>query len=65
MSLLNKDISLSLFKSRTPKTITVSIKGEDRTYDVLNIIDFNNVRKRMSVNKHSSEDNCFYLCMNF
>lgn len=38
-----------VFKSRTPKTITVNICGTDRTYDVLNILDFNNVRKRMSV----------------
>lgn len=38
-----------VFKSRTPKTITVSIVGEERTYEVLNILDFNNVRKRMSV----------------
>lgn len=38
-----------VFKSRTPKTITVSILGEEKTYDVLNILDFNNVRKRMSV----------------
>lgn len=38
-----------VFKSRTPKTITVSIKGNEKTYDVLNILDFNNVRKRMSV----------------
>lgn len=38
-----------VFKSRTPKTITVNICGEDKTYEVLNILDFNNVRKRMSV----------------
>lgn len=38
-----------VFKSRTPKTITCMIKGEEKTYEVLNILDFNNVRKRMSV----------------
>ncbi len=38
-----------VFKSRTPKSITVEILGEERTYEVLNILDFNNVRKRMSV----------------
>jgi phospholipid-translocating ATPase len=38
-----------VYKSRTPKTITVIIKGEEKTYDVLNILDFNNDRKRMSV----------------
>lgn len=38
-----------VFIGRTPKTITVRITGEEKTYDVLNILDFNNVRKRMSV----------------
>lgn len=38
-----------VFKSRTPKTITVSILGEEKTFEVLNILDFNNDRKRMSV----------------
>jgi phospholipid-translocating ATPase len=37
-----------VFKSRTPKTITVWMRGEEKTFDVLNILDFNNVRKRMS-----------------
>jgi len=38
-----------VFKSRTPKSITVEILGEEKIYEVLNILDFNNVRKRMSV----------------
>jgi len=38
-----------VFKSRTPKTITVSVLGNERTFEVLNILDFNNDRKRMSV----------------
>jgi phospholipid-translocating ATPase len=38
-----------VFKSRTAKTITVSIKGQEKVYDVLNMLDFNNIRKRMSV----------------
>lgn len=38
-----------VFKSRTPRTITVEIHGEERVYELLNILDFNNVRKRMSV----------------
>ena len=38
-----------VFHSRTPKTITVLIGGQRRTFDVLNILDFNNDRKRMSV----------------
>ncbi|XP_059148983.1 phospholipid-transporting ATPase ID-like isoform X1 [Physella acuta] len=38
-----------VFKSRTPSTITIEVQGEEETYELLNILDFNNVRKRMSV----------------
>ncbi|CAG5125541.1 unnamed protein product, partial [Candidula unifasciata] len=38
-----------VFKSRTPSTITISIHGQEETWELLSILDFNNVRKRMSV----------------
>ncbi|XP_077774926.1 putative phospholipid-transporting ATPase IM [Podarcis muralis] len=38
-----------IFKSRTPKTITVEEMGKVVTYQLLAILDFNNTRKRMSV----------------
>ncbi|XP_038076236.1 phospholipid-transporting ATPase ID-like isoform X3 [Patiria miniata] len=38
-----------VFKSRTPTTITVEVQGEADKYELLHILDFNNVRKRMSV----------------
>ncbi|KAM6106488.1 phospholipid-transporting ATPase ID [Pterocles gutturalis] len=38
-----------VFRSRTPKTITVQELGRAVTYQLLAILDFNNVRKRMSV----------------
>nr|XP_033776132.1 probable phospholipid-transporting ATPase IM isoform X1 [Geotrypetes seraphini]XP_033776133.1 probable phospholipid-transporting ATPase IM isoform X1 [Geotrypetes seraphini]XP_033776134.1 probable phospholipid-transporting ATPase IM isoform X1 [Geotrypetes seraphini] len=38
-----------VFKSRTPETITVEEMGRTVTYQLLAILDFNNVRKRMSV----------------
>ena len=38
-----------LFQSRTPNTITIEVHGQVETYDLLAILDFNNVRKRMSV----------------
>jgi phospholipid-translocating ATPase len=38
-----------IFKSRTPTTITAIINGQETTFEVLNILDFNNDRKRMSV----------------
>ncbi|CAK9297443.1 unnamed protein product [Gordionus sp. m RMFG-2023] len=38
-----------VFKSRTPKTITIERNGKEIIYQLLAIFDFNNVRKRMSV----------------
>ncbi|CAE1294791.1 E7.6.2.1 [Acanthosepion pharaonis] len=38
-----------VFKSRTPNTITIEVNGTEETYELLCILDFNNVRKRMSV----------------
>lgn len=38
-----------VFRSRTPGTITTQELGEDVTYTLLAILDFNNIRKRMSV----------------
>ncbi|XP_071484021.1 probable phospholipid-transporting ATPase IM [Diadema antillarum] len=38
-----------VFKSRTPTTITLNALGRDEVYELLHILDFNNVRKRMSV----------------
>ncbi|VDK69651.1 unnamed protein product [Onchocerca ochengi] len=38
-----------VFKSRTAQTITLEVAGTEEVYDLLAILDFNNVRKRMSV----------------
>lgn len=38
-----------VFRARTPKTITVHELGRAITYQLLAILDFNNIRKRMSV----------------
>ncbi|OCT86919.1 probable phospholipid-transporting ATPase IM isoform X1 [Xenopus laevis] len=38
-----------IFKSRTPETITVQEMGKVVTYQLIAILDFNNIRKRMSV----------------
>ncbi len=38
-----------VFKSRTPKSITIEVDGVEELYELLCILDFNNVRKRMSV----------------
>lgn len=38
-----------VFLSRTPETVTVCEMGRAVTYQLLAILDFDNVRKRMSV----------------
>ncbi|KPM06938.1 phospholipid-transporting ATPase ID-like protein, partial [Sarcoptes scabiei] len=38
-----------IFKSRTPTSITIEELGRTQIYELLDILDFNNVRKRMSV----------------
>ncbi|GAB6028351.1 hypothetical protein CHUAL_002521 [Chamberlinius hualienensis] len=38
-----------VFKARTPNSITIEVLGQSETHELLCILDFNNVRKRMSV----------------
>ncbi|XP_060527159.1 probable phospholipid-transporting ATPase IM isoform X2 [Cylas formicarius] len=38
-----------VFKERTPNSITIEVMGAKEVYELLCILDFNNVRKRMSV----------------
>ncbi|XP_031638673.1 probable phospholipid-transporting ATPase IM isoform X1 [Contarinia nasturtii] len=38
-----------VFKNRTPNSITIEVQGRTEEYELLSILDFNNVRKRMSV----------------
>lgn len=38
-----------VFKSRTPQSITIEVNGKEEIYEVLHLLDFDNVRKRMSV----------------
>ncbi|XP_044570233.1 probable phospholipid-transporting ATPase IM isoform X10 [Drosophila ananassae] len=38
-----------VFRTRTPNSITIEVMGRTEEYELLNILDFNNVRKRMSV----------------
>lgn len=37
------------FATRTTKTVSVNILGKEHTYELLNILEFNSTRKRMSV----------------
>lgn len=36
------------FHTRKPSSITINVHGQDRTYELLNICEFNSTRKRMS-----------------
>ena len=38
-----------VFKARTSDSITIEVMGQAEVYELLCILDFNNVRKRMSV----------------
>nr|XP_036221237.1 phospholipid-transporting ATPase ID isoform X7 [Bactrocera oleae] len=49
-----------VFRSRTPNSITIEVKGNREEYELLNIIDFNNVRKRMSVILRRGDDIILY-----
>ncbi|TRZ11406.1 hypothetical protein HGM15179_015715 [Zosterops borbonicus] len=51
-----------VFRSRTPETITVHELGQAITYQLLAILDFNNIRKRMSVIVRSPEGKIRLYC---
>ncbi|XP_069508037.1 phospholipid-transporting ATPase ID isoform X2 [Ambystoma mexicanum] len=51
-----------VFRSRTPKTITVHEMGKSVTYQLLAILDFNNLRKRMSVIVRNPEGKIRLYC---
>uniref|UniRef100_A0A8C9TC09 Phospholipid-transporting ATPase n=1 Tax=Scleropages formosus TaxID=113540 RepID=A0A8C9TC09_SCLFO len=51
-----------VFRSRTPETITIVEMGVQKSYELLAILDFNNVRKRMSVIVQSPEGKLSLYC---
>ncbi|CAJ1071258.1 phospholipid-transporting ATPase ID-like [Xyrichtys novacula] len=51
-----------VFRSRTPETITIWEMGRKVTYELLAVLDFNNVRKRMSVIVRSPEGKLTLFC---
>ncbi|KAG9353768.1 hypothetical protein JZ751_011891 [Albula glossodonta] len=51
-----------VFRSRTPETITIVEMGVQRKYELLAILDFNNVRKRMSVIVRNPEGKLSLYC---
>ncbi|XP_036891887.1 phospholipid-transporting ATPase FetA-like isoform X1 [Sturnira hondurensis] len=51
-----------VLRSRTPETITVVEMGETKIYQLLAILDFTNVRKRMSVIVRTPEGRVLLFC---
>ncbi|XP_058998420.1 phospholipid-transporting ATPase FetA-like [Mustela lutreola] len=51
-----------VFRSRTSETIMVVEMGETKVYQLLAILDFSNVRKRMSVIVRTPEDRVMLFC---
>uniref|UniRef100_A0A667YQF3 Phospholipid-transporting ATPase n=1 Tax=Myripristis murdjan TaxID=586833 RepID=A0A667YQF3_9TELE len=51
-----------VFRSRTPGTITITEMGRPVTYTLLAILDFNNIRKRMSVIVRNPEGRIRLYC---
>lgn len=52
-----------VFRSRTPESITVVEAGQKVVYELLAVLDFNNVRKRMSViGERWRHSVCFLRC---
>ncbi|XP_058158033.1 phospholipid-transporting ATPase FetA-like [Dasypus novemcinctus] len=51
-----------VFRSRTSETIIMVEMGETKVYQLLAILDFNNVRKRMSVIVRTPEDRVMLFC---
>lgn len=43
-----------VFLSRTQDTITIKELGQEQTYEMLALLDFNSVRKRMSIIRRRS-----------
>ncbi|XP_069379069.1 phospholipid-transporting ATPase ID-like isoform X2 [Paralichthys olivaceus] len=51
-----------VFRSRTPDSVSIVEMGRQRSYELLTILDFNNVRKRMSVIVRSPEGKLSLYC---
>uniref|UniRef100_A0A3Q0S9R4 Phospholipid-transporting ATPase n=1 Tax=Amphilophus citrinellus TaxID=61819 RepID=A0A3Q0S9R4_AMPCI len=51
-----------VFRSRTPDSISIVEMGKQHSYELLAILDFNNVRKRMSVIVRSPEGKLSLYC---
>lgn len=51
-----------VFESRTPNSVTVSVGGKKRVYEILNVIEFTSTRKRMSLIVQDPSGKILVLC---
>ncbi|XP_051979509.1 probable phospholipid-transporting ATPase IM [Xyrauchen texanus] len=51
-----------VFRSRSPETVTIEEMGIQRSYELLAILDFNNIRKRMSETVRNPEGKLSLYC---
>ncbi|TPX31537.1 hypothetical protein SmJEL517_g05155 [Synchytrium microbalum] len=56
-----RDVGVA-FKRRAQNSISIEVYGEERTYSVLNVLEFDSDRKRMSVVLRDSEGHIVLLC---
>eukprot|EP00124_Ichthyophonus_hoferi_P005556 Ihof_evm1s836 gene=Ihof_evmTU1s836 len=50
------------FNVRTPQGVLINVLGTDETYDVLNVLEFNSTRKRMSVIVKTPQGTILLMC---
>eukprot|EP00026_Physarum_polycephalum_P000972 Phypoly_transcript_00973.p1 GENE.Phypoly_transcript_00973~~Phypoly_transcript_00973.p1 ORF type:complete len:1149 (+),score=209.12 Phypoly_transcript_00973:246-3692(+) len=50
------------YSGKTTKTVTVTVQGKQLTYEVLNVLEFNSTRKRMSVIVRTPEGKILLYC---
>ncbi|KNC84425.1 hypothetical protein SARC_03353 [Sphaeroforma arctica JP610] len=50
------------FNVRTPKSVIINVLGQDETYEVLAVLEFNSARKRMSVIVRTPSGSIMLLC---
>jgi magnesium-transporting ATPase (P-type) len=51
-----------VFKGRTQDKLTIDVHGETQEYEILNTIEFNSDRKRMSIIVRDPEGKLLLLC---
>lgn len=51
-----------VFKTRSPQKLNLEFNGEERVYEILNVLEFNSVRKRLSIILRDHKGNLKLYC---